>query len=188
MAIEAAILPQTLSTRTALPPTCTRRTCPSNSAVTRSVPTSSALSRSLLPRPPWTCRRGAGWTKCRTASARMTAASGTTPRRATAWRLPAATSSCRKTAWTSIPERLTLSPWATAQACQRLGIPPDYFRRCSDPLKDANFNHFLWRYDAEPDEDGASPKQVLAPGFSAAKARPCGRCCRTGTCRWTMPT
>ena len=55
------------------------------------------------------------------------------------------------------PERLTLSPWATAQACQRLGIPPDYFRKCSAPLKDANFNHWVWRHDAEPDEDGASP-------------------------------
>ncbi len=55
------------------------------------------------------------------------------------------------------PERLTLSPWATTQACQRLGIPPDYFRRCSAPLQDANFNHWVWRHDAEPDEDGASP-------------------------------
>ena len=55
------------------------------------------------------------------------------------------------------PTCLALSPWATAQACQRLGIPPDYFRRLSRPLKDANFNHWLWRQKLEPDEDGASP-------------------------------
>ena len=55
------------------------------------------------------------------------------------------------------PERLTLTSWATTQACQRLGIPPDYFRKLSTPLQDANFNHWVWRYDTEPDEDGASP-------------------------------
>ena len=49
------------------------------------------------------------------------------------------------------PERLTLSPWATTQACQRLGIPPDYFRRCSAPLQEAKFNHWVWRQYAEPD-------------------------------------
>ena len=55
------------------------------------------------------------------------------------------------------PECLTLSPWATTQACQRLGIPVDYFRRLNPPLQDANFNHWVWRQDAEPDDDCTSP-------------------------------
>ncbi len=52
------------------------------------------------------------------------------------------------------PECLTLSPWATAQVCQRLGIPVDYYRKLSRPLRDANVNHFLWRQDAEPEDEG----------------------------------
>ena len=51
------------------------------------------------------------------------------------------------------PELLTLSPWATAQACQRLGIPAPYFARCSAPLQDAQFNHWAWRTGDEPDEE-----------------------------------
>ena len=51
------------------------------------------------------------------------------------------------------PEMLTLSPWATSQACQRLGIPAPYFARCSAPLQDAQFNHWAWRTDEEPDEE-----------------------------------
>lgn len=51
------------------------------------------------------------------------------------------------------PELLTLSPWATAQACQRLGIPAPYFARCSAPLQDAQFNHWAWRMGEEPDNE-----------------------------------
>ncbi len=51
------------------------------------------------------------------------------------------------------PELLTLSPWATAQACQRLGIPAPYFVRCSAPLQDAQFNHWAWRTGADLDDD-----------------------------------
>ena len=51
------------------------------------------------------------------------------------------------------PELLALSPWATAQACQRLGIPGPYFARCSAPLQDAQFNHWAWRTGDEPDEE-----------------------------------
>ncbi len=51
------------------------------------------------------------------------------------------------------PELLTLSPWATAQACQRLGIPAPYFVRCSAPLQDAQFNHWAWRIGIEPDDE-----------------------------------
>lgn len=51
------------------------------------------------------------------------------------------------------PELLTLSPWATAQACQRLGIPAPYFVRCSAPLQDAQFNHWAWRTGIEPDDE-----------------------------------
>jgi hypothetical protein len=41
------------------------------------------------------------------------------------------------------PEGLRLSPWATQQLCQRLGIPIGYFRRCPAALQDANVNHWL---------------------------------------------
>ena len=53
-------------------------------------------------------------------------------------------------------ECLSLSPWATAQVCQRLGIPVDYYRKLSRPLRDANVNHWLWRQDAEPDDENAA--------------------------------
>ena len=51
------------------------------------------------------------------------------------------------------PESLTLLPWATAQACQRLNIPAPYFARCSAPLQDAQFNHWAWRTGEEPEEE-----------------------------------
>jgi hypothetical protein len=54
------------------------------------------------------------------------------------------------------PESLSLSPWATAQVCQRLGIPVDYFKKLSRPLRDANVNHWLWRQDAEPDDENTA--------------------------------
>ena len=56
------------------------------------------------------------------------------------------------------PECLTLSPWATAQACHRLGIPVPYFKRCPAPLQDAQFNHWAWRQGEEPDEEEGSAK------------------------------
>lgn len=55
------------------------------------------------------------------------------------------------------PESLTLSPWATAQVCQRLSIPTPYFLRCPLPLRDAQFNHWAWSQDQEPDEDSTKP-------------------------------
>ncbi len=54
------------------------------------------------------------------------------------------------------PECLSLSPWATAQVCHRLGIPVDYYRKLSRPLRDANVNHWLWREDAEPEDEGTA--------------------------------
>lgn len=42
---------------------------------------------------------------------------------------------------------LALTPWATMQACQRLGIPTAYFNRCPTRLKDDQFNH--WRGDED---------------------------------------
>lgn len=51
------------------------------------------------------------------------------------------------------PERLDLSGWATMQACQRLGIPAQYFVRCPPPLRDVQFNHWLWKAANEPDEE-----------------------------------
>ncbi len=38
---------------------------------------------------------------------------------------------------------LTPTPWATAQACAKLGIPSGYFRKCPAELRDANFNHWV---------------------------------------------
>jgi len=67
------------------------------------------------------------------------------------------------------PPAMTLSPWATAQACTRLGIPTAYFRRCPLPLQDAQFNHWAWKgngihedgtWDDEPE---APPTQGEAP-------------------------
>jgi len=51
------------------------------------------------------------------------------------------------------PERLDLSGWATTQACQRLGIPAQYFVRCPPPLRDVQFNHWLWKAANEPDDE-----------------------------------
>lgn len=67
------------------------------------------------------------------------------------------------------PPSVTLSPWATAQACTRLGIPTAYFRRCPTPLQDAQFNHWAWKgngihedgdWDDEPE---APPTQGEVP-------------------------
>ena len=71
------------------------------------------------------------------------------------------------------PERLTLSPWATAQACQRLGIPTAYFRKCPPPLRDAQFNHWAWReqaqqeYDLPLDDEDMEPVPVAEPPVPA---------------------
>jgi len=55
------------------------------------------------------------------------------------------------------PECLALSPWATAQVCQRLGIPTPYFLRCPAPLQDAQFNHWAWQTGEELDEEEGKP-------------------------------
>lgn len=40
-------------------------------------------------------------------------------------------------------EELSLTPWATMQMCQRLGIPTAYYRKCPPDLRDAQANHWL---------------------------------------------
>ncbi len=35
------------------------------------------------------------------------------------------------------------TPWATAQVCQKLGIPAGYFRKCPPHLQDLQFNHWI---------------------------------------------
>ncbi len=45
------------------------------------------------------------------------------------------------------PHGLALTPWATAQMCQRLGMPTGYFRRCPTHLQDSQFNHWVQRTD-----------------------------------------
>ena len=157
MSIEAAILPQTVSTRTALPPPVPVPPVQFGLDQIRT----DQISAEQLPVVQATLDLPA---RCGLDEVRDRIRQDDRGkwdhalRRATAWRLPAGRSSSRKTAWTSIPERLTLSPWATAQACQRLGIPPDYFRRCSAPLEGRQLQPLgLATHDAEPDEDGASP-------------------------------
>ena len=49
------------------------------------------------------------------------------------------------------PTGLTLTPWATSQLCQRLGIPTPYFKRCPPELKDLQANHWL-RFAPATDE------------------------------------
>ena len=75
---------------------------------------------------------------------------------------------------------LAFSPWAMGQACQKLGIPTAYFKRCPADLQDAQFNHWsrnlhigreFTRADAQPEEawtircKGANVRGVLSPKY-----------------------
>jgi hypothetical protein len=40
---------------------------------------------------------------------------------------------------------LSLTPWATGQACTKLGIPAAYFRKCPQELQDSNWNYWASR-------------------------------------------
>ena len=76
---------------------------------------------------------------------------------------------------------LALSPWAMAQACNKLGLPTAYFKRCPHHLKDANFNYWNQNHevarqfskaDVDPDEawllraKGGTVRGVLSPRYS----------------------
>lgn len=80
-------------------------------------------------------------------------------------------------------EGLSLSPWATSQVCQKLGIPAGYIKRCPPELVDANLNYWirserigrLLRQDdlsAPPDSlwllraKGTTVRGVLSPRYS----------------------
>ena len=78
-------------------------------------------------------------------------------------------------------EGLSLSPWAMAQACQKLGLPTAYFKKCPHHLQDANFNYWnrtqevarqLSKADVDPDETwllrakGGTVRGVLSPRYS----------------------
>lgn len=54
---------------------------------------------------------------------------------------------------------LTMTPWATGQFCQRLGIPSGYFRRCPAPLQDAQANHWLRNPVERKDGEKADPEK-----------------------------
>lgn len=49
------------------------------------------------------------------------------------------------------PHGLALTPWATTQVCQRLGMPTGYFRRCPPHLQDSQFNHWV-----QPSQNGSN--------------------------------
>jgi len=49
---------------------------------------------------------------------------------------------------------LALSDWATSQACQRLGMPAGYFKRCPIHLQDAQFNHWAMMEQSYRSGDG----------------------------------
>ena len=62
---------------------------------------------------------------------------------------------------TGFEQGLSLSPWALAQLCQKLGLPAAYLRKCPPCLQDANFNWWnqseevgrqFEKADADPDE------------------------------------
>ncbi len=69
------------------------------------------------------------------------------------------------------PPSMTLSPWATAQACTRLGIPTAYFRRCPTPLQDAQFNHWAWKGSGIHEEGGWDDEPEAPPTQDAAPER-----------------
>lgn len=69
------------------------------------------------------------------------------------------------------PECLSLSPWATAQVCHRLGIPAPYFLRCSNPLRDAQFNHWAWQGAEDPDEEQDGKAGTPRPWLLRCKAQ-----------------
>ena len=73
---------------------------------------------------------------------------------------------------------LALTPWATSQLCQRLGLPTIYIKRCPPHLQDANVNHWLRAEtigshgDVDKDSEwllrakGASVRGVLTAKYS----------------------
>ena len=69
------------------------------------------------------------------------------------------------------PEFLAISPWATAQVCQRLGIPAPYFVRCSAPLQDAQFNHWAWQMGEDPEEEQDGKPGTRRPWLLRCKAQ-----------------
>jgi len=66
------------------------------------------------------------------------------------------------------PTDLTLTPWATAQLCQRLGVPTPYFKRCPPELKDLQANHWL-RFAPATDACDGGCDETREPDPTAAK-------------------
>jgi hypothetical protein len=78
-------------------------------------------------------------------------------------------------------EGMALTPWALSQACQRLGLPTAYFKKCPPQLQDQNFNYWnqsaevgrqLVKADADPDgawllrSKGATVRGVLSSRYA----------------------
>lgn len=65
------------------------------------------------------------------------------------------------------------TPWATAQFCQRLGIPAAYFKKCPPRLQDLQFNHWIRQasggQEAPPEEGDDDP---LGPDRTDDEAPP----------------
>jgi len=69
--------------------------------------------------------------------------------------------------------------WATAQFCQKLGIPAGYFRKCPSPLQDRQFNHWIRQVGKGQetpagDESGDEDDDPLAPERADEDAPPEG--------------
>jgi len=78
-----------------------------------------------------------------------------------------------KAAQSDFAASLRPTPWATAQFCQRLGIPAGYFRRCPARLQDLQFNHWI-RQPSQGQEEApdAGEDDPLAPERTDEEAPP----------------
>jgi len=86
------------------------------------------------------------------------------------------------------PELLTLSPWATAQACQRLGIPAPTSSAAPLPCKTLSSTTGPGAPELSRTTRRRANRALPARGSCAAREKACGPSCRTGTLRSTIQT
>ena len=73
----------------------------------------------------------------------------------------------------NFPQGLELTPWATAQLCQKLNIPTAYFKRCPTHLQDSQTSHWLWKMEEADKEEqwllrmrGDRVRGILSPRYT----------------------